>query len=150
MIIDIKEIKKLSVIELKSLIEDSKNQDFPFVQRLVDEWLAGTNCFNKKGEVLLIAQDHNQPIGLCGLNIDPYYTVAGLGRVRHLYVLSSQRRKGVGSQLLKEIIEQAKQNFELLNLRTHNPEANLFYLAQGFNRSYERPECTHILKLTNS
>ncbi|MGK7893411.1 MAG: GNAT family N-acetyltransferase, partial [Xenococcus sp. (in: cyanobacteria)] len=75
MIIDIQAIKKLSVVELKSLIEDSQNQGFSFVQFLVDEWLAGTNCFNKKGEVLLVAKDNNQPIGLCGLNIDPYYPV---------------------------------------------------------------------------
>ncbi len=69
MIIDIKEIQKLSVIELKSLIEDSKNQGFPFVQRLVDEWQAGTNCFNKKGEVLLTAQYHNQLSRCVQLNI---------------------------------------------------------------------------------
>ena len=149
MMVDIKEIKKLSVIKLKLLIKDSQNQGCTFVQLLVDEWLAGTNCFNKKGEVLLVAQDNNQPIGLCGLNIDPYYPIVGLGRVRHLYVLSSKRRQGIGSQLLKEIIHQAKKNFDLLNLRTNNPEASLFYLAQGFLRSYERPECTHILKLNN-
>ncbi|MGK7894535.1 MAG: GNAT family N-acetyltransferase, partial [Xenococcus sp. (in: cyanobacteria)] len=79
-----------------------------------------------------------------------YYPVVGLGRVRHLYVLSSKRRQGIGSQLLRQIIQQAKQNFDLLNLRTHNPEESLFYLSQGFQRSYERPECTHILELTNS
>ena len=147
MIINIKEIKKLSVIELKSLIEDSQNQGFSFVQRCVEEWLTETNCFNQKGEVLLVAKENNQIIGLCGLNIDPYYPVMGLGRVRHLYVLSSKRRQGIGSKLIKQIIQQAKPNFDLLNLRTNNPQANLFYLAQGFQRSYERPECTHILKL---
>ena len=147
MTIKIEKVKELSVIELQPLIKDSQDEGFSFVQLLVDEWIAKTNCFNQKGEILLLVKDNNQPVGLCGLNIDPYYHVPGLGRVRHLYILSSKRRQGIGSQLIKKIIEQAKQNFDLLNLRTNNVEANLFYLAQGFQRSYKRPECTHLLKL---
>ena len=147
MTIEINHIKELSVRELKPLVQDSQKRGFSFVQLLVDEWMANINCFNKSGEILLLAKDNHQPVGICGLNIDPYYRVSGLSRVRHLYVLSSKRRQGVGSQLIKEIIQIAKQNFDLLNLRTNNTEANLFYLAQGFQRSYERPECTHILKL---
>jgi len=147
MTIKIERVKELSVIELKPLIQNSQDGDFSFVQRLVNEWIAKTNCFDRESEILLWAKDNNQPVGLCGLNIDPYYPVSGLGRVRHLYVLSSKRRQGIGSQLIQEIIQQAKQNFDLLNLRTNDAEANLFYLAQGFQRSYERPECTHIFKL---
>lgn len=147
MAIKIEKIKYLSVIELKPLIEDSQKEGILFVQRLIKEWVTKTNCFDEKGEVLLMAKDDSKMIGLCGLNIDPYCGVSGLGRVRHLYILSSKRRQGVGTLLIKHIVKQAQQNFDLLNLRTNNPEADRFYLARGFQRSYERPECTHILKL---
>lgn len=146
MAIKIKKTKELSITELKPLIEDSQKEGISFVQRLVDEWVTKTNCFDREGEVFLIAND-SKLVGLCGLNIDPYYPVSGLGRVRHLYILSSRRRQGIGTLLIQNIIEQARQNFDLLNLRTNNPQADRFYLARGFQRSYERPECTHILKL---
>ena len=146
--IEIKQVCELPVIELKPLIEDSRNQGILFVQRLVNDWISQINCFNQEGEILLIAKDQDQLVGICGLNIDPYYRVSGLARVRHLYVLSSKRRQGIGTLLIKQIIQQAQENFNLLNLRTHSPEADKFYLAQGFQRSYERPECTHMLQLT--
>ena len=147
MAIKIKNTNELSLIELQPLLEDSRNQDIVFVDLLINEWIAKINCFNQEGEVLLLAKDDDRVVGLCGLNIDPYHRVSGLGRVRHLYVLSTKRRQGIGSQLIQQIIQQAKSHFELLNLRTNNAEADKFYLAQGFQRSYERPECTHILKL---
>ncbi len=149
MVIKIKRIEQLhfDFIELQPLIEDSKNQGIFLIQRLVDDWISGTNCFNREGEILLGARDDDKLVGLCGLNLDPYHPVSGLGRVRHLYVLSSKRRQGIGTQLIKQIIQQAQQHFDVLNLRTTNSEADKFYLAQGFRRSYERPECTHILNL---
>ncbi len=147
MAIEISKTDELSVIELEPLLEDSRNQGILLVQRLVNDWISKKNCFNQEGEVLLMAKDEDRLVGLCGLNIDPYCPVPGLGRVRHLYVLSSKRRQGIGSQLIKQIVKQARQHFDLLNLRTNNAQADKFYLAQGFQPSYERPECTHILRL---
>ncbi|VEP16679.1 PanD maturation factor (fragment) [Hyella patelloides LEGE 07179] len=72
MAIKIEKIKELSIIKLKPIIEDSRNQGFLFVQRLVDNWIDQKNCFDQKGEVLLIAKDADRFIGLCGLNIDPF------------------------------------------------------------------------------
>ena len=135
MVVKIEKIKELPITKLKPLIEDSQKEGISFVQKLVNEWVTKTNCFNLKGEVFLIAKD-SKVVGLCGLNIDPYYPVSGLGRVRHLYILSSRRRQGIGTLLIQNIIEQARQNFDLLNLRTNNPQADRFYLARGFQRSY--------------
>lgn len=147
MAIAIEQARELPIIEIEPLIIESQNEGTLLVRRLVNDWTFGTNRFDKEGEVLLLAKDKNVIVGLCGLNIDPYYPLPSLGRVRHLYVLSSQRRLGIGSQLIKQIIERARQHFKVLNLRTNSAEANKFYLAQGFQRSYERPECTHILYL---
>ena len=147
MTIKIEPTKELSLVELKAIVKDSKNQDILFVQRFFDNWVSQFNRFDREGEILLTAKDSDRVIGLCGLNIDPYCSTP-IGRVRHLYVLSSYRRQGIGTRLIEKIIRQAKPHFTMLNLRTHNPQADKFYLARGFQRSCQRATCTHILKLT--
>ena len=147
MTIKIEPTKELSLVELKAIVKDSKNQDILFVRRFFDNWVSRSNRFDREGEILLTAKDSDRVIGLCGLNIDPYCSMPKLGRVRHLYVLSSYRRQGIGTQLIEEIIRQAKPHFTMLNLRTYNPQADKFYLARGFQRSYKR-STTHIFKLT--
>ena len=107
MTIKIKPTKELSFDELKLIIEDSKDRDILFVRRFFDNWVSGSNRFDRKGEILLIAKDSDRVIGLCGLNIDPYCSIQKLGRVRHLYVLSTYRRRGIGSQLIAQIVHYA-------------------------------------------
>jgi GNAT superfamily N-acetyltransferase len=86
-------------------------------------------------------------VGVCGLNIDPYTANEGVGRVRHLYVLSAFRRRGVGRGLTAAVIEAARGRFGQLRLRTANPEAARLYEAIGFQPSGRAADCTHIMKL---
>ena len=62
MTIEINHIKELSVRELKPLVQDSQKGGFSFVQLLVDEWMAKINCFNKSGEILLLAKDNHPQV----------------------------------------------------------------------------------------
>lgn len=147
MAVKIQKYSTLSSVDMKPLIAESKTNGIEFVQRFVEEWKAGINQFNRYGEICLIAEEDNQLIGICGLNIDPYEQNTGIARVRHLYVLTEQRRRGIGKKLIKHIVSYAQQNFHQLNLRTTNPEADKFYLALGFERSTDSPYCTHRLQL---
>jgi GNAT superfamily N-acetyltransferase len=70
-----------------------------------------------------------------------------LGRVRHLYVLSTSRRMGVGPQLVRRVIQAARGRFDELRLRTNNPAAGRFYEALGFGPSVDRGDYTHLAKL---
>lgn len=136
----IRKIDDSNITLLRQLVVESKNEGFSFVQRTVDEWKNGINNFSSVGEVLFGVFSQNECIAIGGLNIDPYLNDPTVGRVRHLYVSPSFRRKGIATALLKKIIEKSKKCFKILRLSTHatgaaNPEADKFYESMGFIKS---------------
>jgi ribosomal protein S18 acetylase RimI-like enzyme len=89
-------------------------------------------------------------LGVCGLNVDPYTTQPNVGRVRHLYVLNTYRRLGIGRHLVTEVMEAARGRFDSLRLRTGNPAAAQLYERLGFRRGVDVAACTHVLDLRSS
>lgn len=73
------------------------------LDRLQQEWKEGTNRFDQAGEILLLAIQNQQVVGVCGLNRDPYTDNDRVGRVRRLYVSVDSRRRGIGRLLVTEI-----------------------------------------------
>jgi GNAT superfamily N-acetyltransferase len=132
---------------LGGLIAESEANGLRFVRRLADEWASGANRFDRPGEALFVARIAGQPVGVCGLNVDPYADGPGVGRLRHLYVLSTHRRRGVGRQLVTEVIQAARGAFDTLRLSTRNPEAAQLYERLGFQRCADAGDCTHIMPL---
>ena len=135
---------------LGALVADSEAQGVRFVRRLVDEWSTGLNCFDRPGEALFVARRAATIVGVCGLNIDPYAGGAGgprIGRVRHLYVLSTQRRLGIGERLVAAVMRTARAGFERLRLRTTNPTAAALYERLGFRPAGGDAHCTHIIAI---
>jgi GNAT superfamily N-acetyltransferase len=114
-----------------------------FVRRLVDEWRDGSNRFDRPGEALFGTRLDGRLVGVCGLNVDPYAGDPRVGRVRHLYVLTDCRGRGVGRALVERVIEAARGRFSVLRLSTTNPAAARLYEAVGF-RPGSGPHCTHL------
>jgi len=134
---------------LAALVSESEEEGLRFVRRLVDDWDAGTNRFDRPGEALFVARLDTRPVGVCGLNVDPYLAETGVGRVRHLYVLPARRRVGTGRQLLAAVLGAARPRFRLLRLRTSNPAAARLYESLGFRPVVGHHDCTHVLELTS-
>ena len=132
---------------LDALLVESEREGLRLVRRLVDEWTAGTNCFDRPGEVLVAARIGERVVGVCGLNIDPYAAAPGVGRVRHLYVLPAERSLGVGRQLVGEVLDAARGRFSCVRLRTANPAAAKLYESLGFRPDTGEPDCSHVLEL---
>jgi GNAT superfamily N-acetyltransferase len=135
---------------LNALIVDSERDGVRFVRRLVDEWTTGANRFDRPGEVLFVACDAGQVLGVGGLNVDPYAKSSDaerVGRVRHLYVLASHRRRGIASRLLSEVVGHARGRFDRLHLRTRDARAAALYGRFGFRSQHGDPHCTHVLDL---
>jgi GNAT superfamily N-acetyltransferase len=113
--------------------------------RLADGWRDGRNRFRRRGEMLLAAWQGDALAGVGGLSVDPYVEDRREGRVRHLYVSAAQRRHGVGRLIVRAIIDRARLNFPVLNLRA--PEAAFsFYEALGFKRIEGEEFHTHRMK----
>ena len=129
------------------LLVDSEAAGSRIVRRLMDEWADGTNRFERPGEALFAAWVVGRLVGVCGLNVDPYAGDDRVGRVRHLYVLTSFRGRGVGRQLVLSVIDSAGSRFDKLRLRTNNEAAARLYMAIGFRADGEGSTCTHVLEL---
>lgn len=117
---------------IEPLRAEAARQGFRFVERLVAEWESGANRFDRPGEGFFGAFSGKRLVGVGGLNHDPYANADAIGRVRHVYVLASDRRLGIGTALVDHILAKARSNFSVVRLRTDTPEAALFYLRLGF------------------
>ena len=137
-------------LDLGALLAESEQAGLQLVRRLVEEWASGANRFDRPGEALFGAWVDGRVVGVCGLNVDPYTAEEHVGRVRHLYVLSAFRRRGVGRRLTAAVIEAARGRFGALRLRTGNPEAARVYEAIGFRPSGRAADYTHIMELASA
>jgi GNAT superfamily N-acetyltransferase len=140
-------LRDLLAHDLADLVAESEQVGFRFLHRLLDEWAAGSNRFDRPGEVLFGATLDSRVIAVCGLNVDPYTSEARVGRVRHLYVLARYRRSGIGRRLVAEVIAAARPSFARLRLRTDTAEAARFYERPGFRPCVGLSNCTHTLEL---
>jgi GNAT superfamily N-acetyltransferase len=145
----IQRVSRLSPDHLAPLVADSEQAGLRFVRRLVDEWIEGLNRFDRPGESLFTAVRDGRLVGVCGLNVDPYSTTPRVGRLRHLYVLTPCRRTGVGRRLVETVVAAATGTFDVLRLRTSNPEAARLYETLGFERRLDEVDCTHRLTLAS-
>jgi len=133
----IRRVETLPLGELESLIAESERAGFRFLIRLRDEWISGENRFDQDSEALFIAEREGEVIGICGLNRDSYSADTRIGRVRRLYVAEGQRRRGVASSLLGELLAVTKKSFGELVLRTEDPVADAFFRSFGYDAHRE-------------
>ena len=139
---------ELPLAEMEPLLADSRGEGYKFVDRLVDDFVNGSNRFDRPGEALYGVYAGEQLVSVGGLNCDPYLPDENAGRVRHVYVRPAFRRQGAGRLLMQAIIDAAwSSHFRLLTLRTFNPAADVFYRALGFVTQPDIEGVTHHLTL---
>jgi GNAT superfamily N-acetyltransferase len=136
----IREIISPQLDFIDDLALEATEEAEPFVQKTIDEWNSGENNFSAANEIFYAVYLKDSCVGIGGLNLDPYSNESGVGRVRHLYVSREHRKCGVGTLLLKNIIEFAAGHYTRIRLYTTNPVAGKFYEANGFSRSVAEKE----------
>ena len=146
--VSIVQLFDLPLSDILPMVVESRTQNHRFVDRLVDEYIDGSNRFDLPSEALYAAYAGHLMVGVGGLNVDPYIDDSGAGRVRHLYVLADRRGRGVGKGLMQQIVDEARGHFSVLTLRTFNPDAARFYVAIGFETVSDVESMTHRLVLT--
>lgn len=146
--IEVKRLRPVSGAFLR-LAEESRLEGYWMLVRLRDGWADGSNRFRKRGEALYGAWSGGALVGVCGLNVDPYFGDRAVGRVRHLYVAAAARRRGVGSALLRTVIERAGACFRRLNVRAPR-EAFAFYESLGFRPVADAEFVTHEMVLARA
>lgn len=147
MTIDLRKITDLKSVDVSKLVEESEAEGYRFLRRLVNQYEDSTNTFDKEGEVLYGVWDHDQLVAIGGLNRDPYSTKEGVGRLRRFYISQNARRQGIGTKLLKEILNYGRGHFKEIVVRTDSSMADAFYRANGFSADLGLPEATHGIRL---
>jgi N-acetylglutamate synthase-like GNAT family acetyltransferase len=140
MIISIDELGKY---DLSKVRHESDKEGYNHINRLVSDYDSGGNKFDKKGEKLIGFLMNGEIVALCGLNIEP--TNNRLGRIRRLYVLKNYRHRGIDTELVKYLVNQAKPNFEGVVVNIGNLAVDNFYKSIGFNPVTNNDSYTHIL-----
>jgi GNAT superfamily N-acetyltransferase len=119
---------------VRGLLYESKREGHELVQKTIDDWNNNANKFDGNGEKLWGLLSDTELVGIGGLNRDPYTTEPNIGRVRHLYIRESYRRKGLATLMMKAIVDRAQQHFAMLRLFTGSPVAAEFYETLGFQK----------------
>ncbi len=126
-------VTDLTDFDLELILEESQAQGFRMVRRLVDEWRSGVMSFSGPKELLLAHVDGRRVLGIGGICEEPYLHLPQYGRIRHLYVVKSSRKQGIGRLLLTQILEFARTHYELVTTRTpKDGSADGFYERLGF------------------
>ena len=138
----VRQYDKRGCPNIRDLEEIAVAEGHLFVTRTRHEWEAGVNRFDRPGETFVLFGGDSQIVGMCGLNIDPYFDDSTVGRLRHLYIHPSQRRAGVARALVQTCLSAASGTFDRVRLRTSNPAADALYRSLGF-RIVQQPTATH-------
>lgn len=133
--------------DISIVVDESLGEGYLHMQRLLTDFQSGKNTFNAKGEALFMVRWHEETLGLCGLNQDPYHSQPEWGRVRRMYVRPAARRQGVGSALLQQVLAQSQPYFLVLSLYTTNDQAQAFYRRFGFVDLLNDPKSNMFLDL---
>lgn len=128
----IQQIENLMKYEFKYLVQESKEEGFKFLKKLINEYENELNTFNKSGECLYGIFQGEKLIGIGGLNVDPYTENNKIGRLRRFYIAKDYRRIGLGKLLLNKLLSHAEKYFKVVVLHTDTKQGDVFYTANGF------------------
>ncbi|ACK89162.1 MULTISPECIES: GNAT family N-acetyltransferase [Bacillus cereus group] len=128
----IQQIENLMKYEFKYLVQESKEEGFKFLKKLINEYENELNTFNKSGECLYGIFQGEKLIGIGGLNADPYTENNKIGRLRRFYIAKDYRRIGLGKLLLNKLLSHAEKYFKVVVLHTDTKQGDVFYTANGF------------------
>jgi len=142
----VKRINNLLNFDLDSLVKQSREEGFRFVERLVNDYKNGSNTFTDFGESLFgVLNEEGVLVAIGGLNKDPFSNEQYIGRLRRFYVSKEYRRNRLGSLLVKEIINEAKRYYKILVLHTDTEQADKFYTSIGFSKGNLYPNSSHFM-----
>ncbi len=144
----VERVEDLQAIDISQLVKESELEGYRFLSRLVNDFQDGSNRFNKPGEALFSVQNETgDVVAIGGVNQSPFSDDTHVARLRRFFVLDDARRQGVGSLLLKEIIDHSRGIFNEMTVRTESSKADAFYRSNGFELDNSASETTHVMKL---
>lgn len=132
---DIKIVKAEQLPEqMLTLAKVARKEGFDLLDRLIEEYQTGKNCFGRENEYLALAYDHDKLVACGGLSQQwgDQVIESRIGRVRRCYVHPKYRQHGVGKQVLAFLEQLARPHYSALCLHTEIKDAANFYQKQNY------------------
>lgn len=114
------------------------------ISRLIDEWAARDNRFDRVGERLLGAYVGEALVGVGGVTVEA--AISGALRMRRFYVRPEMRGRGIGRMLALALLDHARSFCTIVTVHAGNEGATKFWESLGF-QSNERDGYRHHLAL---
>ncbi len=133
--------------ETNHLVQESKEEGFNFLIKLINEYESKRNTFSKRGECLYGIFREDKIIGIGGLNQNPNTKDIKIGRLRRFYISKDYRRIGLGKLLLKQLLSHAEKYFHVIVLHTDTKQGDKFYSANGFEKGEDYKGSSHYIRL---
>ncbi|WP_180053841.1 GNAT family N-acetyltransferase [Acinetobacter sp. YH12236] len=120
--------------QIDTLATLARKEGYDLIDKLIEEYRTGKNCFSQNNEFLACAYDGNKLIACGGLNQQwgDNGIEERIGRVRRFYVHPKYRQHGVGKQLLAYLEQLARPFYSALCLQTDTKLAANFYQKQNY------------------
>lgn len=112
------------------LREDARAEGYGHIERLFDDWRAGTIRFDKDDELLLVAYADGELAAVGGITQDT--TLKRTLRMRRFYVRPKFRRNGVGRKLVEALLVDARDRELPVVVNAGPKEAPVFWESMGF------------------
>jgi len=130
--------------EIAGLASEARREGHLHITRLIDEWSAGDNRFERDGERLLGAYVGEVLAGVGGMAVEA--AISGALRMRRFYVHPEMRGRGIGRMLALALLDHARSFCTIVTVHAGNEGAAKFWEALGFQpRGWHG--YTHILEL---
>jgi GNAT superfamily N-acetyltransferase len=124
-----------------AMLVEARQDGHAFIERFHSRWQEGEERYLGESEGIFAAFENGRIVGVAAIGVDPYAGEARIGRLRHVFVLKAARRKGVAEALVRACLERGK-GFDLIRLRSRNPEASGLYERLGFSQ-IDAKDATH-------
>jgi len=120
--------------QIDTLATLARKEGYDLIDKLIEEYRTGKNCFSQNNEFLACAYDGIKLIACGGLNQQwgDNGIEERIGRVRRFYVHPKYRQHGVGKQLLAYLEQLARPFYSALCLQTDTKLAASFYQKQNY------------------
>jgi GNAT superfamily N-acetyltransferase len=124
------------------VLVEARQNGHVFIERFHSRWREGEERYVGKNEGIFVAFLDGHFVGMAAMGVDPYAKDPTVGRLRHVFVLKSARRKGIAEALVRACLAQGR-GFDRIRLRSRNPDASRLYERLGFG-PIEAKDATHV------
>ena len=133
--------------QFNDLRADAHAEGFSHIEDLWRQWHEEGRCFDRRGEMLVVALAGQDLAGIGGITED-FIDTSWL-RMRRFYVRPTFRRQGVGKAIAEYVLSRALPLNREIVLYAETPEAAAFWQAMGFVR-VAREKTTHAIPVRSS